>query len=75
MEGAQKKPPSRKTQQFERTDAGEIIDEETGSMWNPETGRCVTDRLKDLQLKEISAIVSFAKAWKTFYPDGGYFKE
>lgn len=63
------------TLQFKLSDAGELKDEKTNSSWNPETGVCEAGQLKGQRLKEIPAIVSFGNVWKTFYPDGEFFRE
>ncbi len=53
---------------FEDLKGDQMKDRETGSSWDVETGHCVKGSLKGAQLKEIPAIVSFTKAWHTFYP-------
>lgn len=53
---------------------GSFVDRETGSTWNPETGVCLGGPLEGTRLEEIPAIVSFGKAWKTFYPDSEVYR-
>lgn len=48
---------------------GKLVDSETGSTWNPISGRAVAGKLKGGHLTALPAIVSFAKAWKTFHPE------
>ena len=58
------------TLRFESSDAGKtIIDTESGSTWNPETGLCENGKRKGQKLEEIPAIVSFGKSWYMFYPE------
>ena len=50
-------------------------DRGTGSLWNAETGLCEQGSLKGRRLKEIPAIISFRKAWETFYPDDERYRD
>lgn len=53
---------------FEKTKDG-IKDKETGSVWEPTTGRAVGGTMKGSHLAALPAIVSYRKTWKAFYPD------
>ncbi len=61
-----------RTLQFERG-KGKLTDRETRSVWSEE-GRCVEGVLKGIELRELPAIPSFAKAWKQFYPETEIYK-
>ena len=49
--------------------ASRMRDKGTRSVWDAESGRCVSGEMKGRELEEIPAIVSFRKAWMTFHPD------
>ncbi len=44
-------------------------DEQTGSIWNRNTGLAIEGSLKGKQLTHEIGIVSYEQAWQTFYPD------
>jgi hypothetical protein len=49
--------------------AGRIKDRETGSTWEPVTGRAVDGSLKGACLKALPAVVSYRKTWQAFHPN------
>ena len=46
----------------------QLIDQETGSTWDPVVGLAVTGPLKGTHLRPLPAIVSSSSAWKDFHP-------
>jgi len=46
----------------------QLIDRETGRMWDPLSGKQVGTAASSTQLKRLPGVVSFATAWKQFYP-------
>ncbi len=52
---------------------GQATDRETGSIWDPHTGKCLTGSMKGRALRPTTAIISFRKAWNDFHPDSGYY--
>ena len=48
---------------------GALIDRQTRTQWHPTSGLAVTGPLKGESLTPALAIISYAKAWKTFHPD------
>ena len=58
-----------KTLEFQAADSGSLTDKQTGSTWNPATGRCTKGKLEGQSLNPLPAIISFRKAWDTFHPD------
>lgn len=56
---------------FELTDSRDQIKSRLdGSIWNPKTGQELSDNPR--QLKILNGIVSYAKAWKSFFPQTVY---
>jgi hypothetical protein len=51
-----------------RFDGGRILDEETGSQWNP-LGRAVSGSLKGSQLRPVVGINHFWFSWAAFRPE------
>jgi hypothetical protein len=52
-----------------RTADDRLTDEESGSTWDPVTGRALTGALEGQQLSPVPAIVSFRQAWLRFHPE------
>lgn len=44
-------------------------DEQTGTLWNSQTGTAISGSLKGSQLKPQVGIVSYRRAWEIFHPD------
>ncbi len=53
---------------FSRSDAGKIVDDQTGSEWS-RSGLSIAGALKGNQLKPHVGIPSFTRSWKQFHPD------
>ncbi len=53
---------------FIKPDSTEIVDAETGSVWNF-SGKTVSGELAGKQLKKISVLKDFWFDWKTYHPD------
>ena len=47
---------------------GHVIDDQTGSTWNPLTGRATRGELMGSQLQRIAFISSYDWAWEDFFP-------
>ena len=52
--------------------ADQLHDQETGSVWNIQTGRAISGPLQGRRLKTLAAIVSFRKAWTVFHPQTSF---
>ncbi|MBE7461874.1 MAG: DUF3179 domain-containing protein [Planctomycetes bacterium] len=52
-----------------------LIDAQTGSVWDPMTGRCVEGRLNGKNLTPIVGTPILLSRWRNFYPDGEVFGE
>ena len=50
-----------------------LVDEETGSRWNPERGLAVEGELRGEGLRELPYISSFDWAWLDFYPQSDFY--
>ncbi len=48
---------------------GRMRDEQTGTLWNRNTGLALEGRLKGTALQQRVGIMSFADPWRQFYPD------
>lgn len=48
---------------------GAMQDQETGSSWDPVTGVCRSGEMKGKRLAMRPGMMSYRKAWSTFYPD------
>ncbi len=53
---------------FERNDAGEVIDHQTGSIWDVSRGAAIQGPLKGAVLQQIPYVTSFDWAWDDFFP-------
>ena len=49
-----------------------VVDQQTGSHWNMNTGKATQGELAGTQLKPRVALPSEAKAWSTFHPNSSY---
>ena len=47
----------------------QIVDTQTGSIWDFMTGRCTDGTYEGRVLKPLAVIPSFRRAWMTFYPN------
>ncbi len=52
---------------FERNDE-QIVDSQTGSVWDPVSGKCLEGAHKGERLQPLPGIVSYAKVWQRFHP-------
>ncbi len=53
---------------------GKLIDKETGSVWEPTTGKAIEGELKGKQLTPALGFPSFRRSWKVFHPDSTYWQ-
>lgn len=51
-----------------------ILDKETGSIWNLDSGECIRGELKGVTLEEEVVRTAFWFAWSNFYPNTGVIK-
>lgn len=51
-------------------ESGQIVDVETGSVWDPMIGRAISGALEGEQLDLLPGFTSFPKDYFTFWPDG-----
>jgi hypothetical protein len=49
-------------------EGGKLTDQQTGSTWEPVSGRAVAGPLKGKYLTPLPAIVSYRKVWRAFHP-------
>jgi hypothetical protein len=52
----------------------ELIDEETGSRWDPNLGLATDGPLSGKSLKPVPSLSSYDWAWEDFYPDSEFFE-
>jgi hypothetical protein len=57
---------------FTVDDENHPIDNETGTQWDPITGRGIRGKLAGKHLQALPAIVSYRKAWTKFHPDSRF---
>jgi hypothetical protein len=48
---------------------GKLVDKETGSHWDPWTGKALSGPSEGTQLARVNGIISYRRAWQTFYPE------
>ena len=48
---------------------GEVVDQQTGSIWNGVTGEATAGELAGRRLRMLPALVSYRQTWQTFYPE------
>ena len=53
---------------FERNDVGEIVDHQTGSLWDVSRGVAIQGPLKGAALQQIPYVTSYDWAWDDFFP-------
>ncbi len=53
---------------FERNDAGEIVDHQTGSLWDVSRGVAIQGPLKGAALQQVPYVTSYDWAWDDFFP-------
>ena len=58
---------------FQRNDDG-YQDAQTGTRWNPTTGKAISGLLSERQLKPAVEVVSFRGTWEVFYPESDYWQ-
>ena len=58
-----------RTLQFVRDKQGRMMDSQTETIWNSNTGMAVEGPLKGKRLQQLVGIVSYARSWKVFHPD------
>ena len=56
-----------------RLAGGVLIDDETGTSWDPFSGRAGAGPLAGERLSQVSHTLSFDWAWEIFYPDSTYY--
>ena len=55
-------------------DGKHMVDQETGSRWDPALGLAVSGQLAGQALKPVPSLSSFDWAWEDFYPDSTFFQ-
>lgn len=56
-----------------RADGEVLVDEETGSTWDPVRGLAKTGSLKGESLQPVPSLSSYDWAWRDFYPDSEFY--
>jgi len=51
---------------------GELVERLTGSKFDPVSGVCFSGKYKGKRLEKLAGLVSYRKAWQTFYPESEY---
>ena len=57
-----------------RAEGGTLVDEETGSTWDPARGLAQSGPLQSESLQPIPSLSSYDWAWANFYPDSEFYK-
>ena len=57
---------------FALDDQGQLCDAETGTIWDPITGRAIAGNLQGRSLTALPAILSYRKTWRMFHPDSTF---
>jgi hypothetical protein len=52
-----------------RDDSGQLVDEDTGSTWDPVTGRAVAGEMRGSGLEPVPVTRAFWFAWSSFFPN------
>ena len=52
----------------------ELVDEQTGTVWNPVNGLALAGELQGEALRELPYISSFHRDWQVFYPHTDFFE-
>lgn len=55
-------------------DTGKLVDSQTGTQWDPASGKAVAGPLVGKQLAQQIGIVSYRRAWRDFHPESSYWK-
>jgi hypothetical protein len=53
---------------------GKLVDDQTGSEWDPASGKATAGPLKGSQLAPEVGVVSFRRAWRDFHPRSSYWR-
>jgi hypothetical protein len=53
---------------------GRLLDEQTGTQWDPVTGGALAGSLKGAQLTPEVGVVAYRRAWGSFYPESSYWR-
>lgn len=48
---------------------GHLVDQATGSHWDPWSGKAVSGTYQGRQLTPVYGLITYIKSWKQFYPD------
>lgn len=54
---------------FRQEQDGKLVDEQTGTVWEPGTGRGISGPLTGSTLEPVDATLSCKETWRKFYPD------
>jgi len=55
-------------------ESGKLIDRETGSQWEPASGKAIAGQLAGQVLPRAVGVVSYRRAWDSFHPDSEYWR-
>lgn len=55
-----------------RTAEGKLLDEQTGTQWDPASGQAVAGPLQGEYLARRIGVVSYRRAWRDFHPESSY---
>lgn len=55
-------------------EGGKLLDRETGSQWDPASGKAIAGPLAGHVLPRAIGVVSYGRAWKNFHPDSKYWR-
>lgn len=53
---------------------GRLLDQQTGTQWDPVTGGALAGPLKGAQLTPEVGVVAYRRAWEGFYPESSYWR-
>ena len=57
-----------------RNTGGKLLDEETGTHWDPASGTAMAGPLKGERLTRGIGVMSYRRAWRDFHPESSYWK-
>ena len=55
-------------------ESGKLLDRETGSQWDPASGKAIAGPLAGRVLPRAIGVVSYRRAWENFHPDSEYWR-
>jgi hypothetical protein len=57
-----------------RSTEGKLLDEQTGTQWDPSSGKAIAGPLKGDSLTRRIGVMSYRRAWQDFHPESSFWK-